>query len=133
LDKIRQASKKLAAETPQRVEMIVLRTVRNDTELVQALKELCAFRCQFPGCGTRIPKKEGGYYIEVAHVRPIAEGGTSVLGNLVVLCPNHPAGLFLAWSTTCPQKKISREDFKNIGRAFEESAAKLDLTFAKKH
>jgi predicted restriction endonuclease len=71
------------------VETIVSRTVRNDTELVQALKELCEFRCQFPGCGKRIAKKDGGFYIEVAHVKPVAEGGTSVLGNLVVLCPNH--------------------------------------------
>lgn len=89
LEKLRQASKKLASETPQRVETIVSRTVRNDTELVQALKELCEFRCQFPGCGKQIRKKDGGFYIEVAHVKPIAKGGTSILGNVVVLCPNH--------------------------------------------
>lgn len=89
LERIREASKKLAAETPQRVETIVSRTLRNDTELVQALKALCDFRCQFPGCGKRIPKKGGGYYIEVHHVKAVAEGGTSVLGNLIVVCPNH--------------------------------------------
>jgi predicted restriction endonuclease len=64
-------------------------TVRNDTELVQALKELCEFRCQFPGCGKQIRKKDGSFYIEVAHVKPVAKGGTGILGNVVVLCPNH--------------------------------------------
>ena len=34
-------------------------------------------------------KKDGGFYIEVAHVQPVEKGGTSVLGNVVVLCPNH--------------------------------------------
>ena len=76
LEKLRQASEKLIGETPQRVETIVSRTVRNDTELVQALKELCEFRCQFPGCGKQIRKKDGGFYIEVAHVQPVAKGGT---------------------------------------------------------
>jgi len=74
--------------------------------------------------------------------RQIVSGGTIVH----VLCQNwaqevkltversmvYPAGLFLAWSTTCPQKKLSRDDLKNIGLAFEESATKLDLTFARK-
>ena len=89
LEKIREANRKLTAETPQRVETIVSRTVRNDTELVRALKELCEFRCQFPTCGKRIPKKGGGFYVEVHHVKPVAEGGPSVLGNLIVVCPNH--------------------------------------------
>ena len=30
-----------------------------------------------------------GFYIEVAHVKPISRGGKSLLGNLLVLCPNH--------------------------------------------
>ncbi|MDP2846091.1 MAG: HNH endonuclease, partial [Candidatus Methanoperedens sp.] len=58
-------------------------------ELVKTLKELCQFRCQFPGCNVRIPKKDGGYYIEVAHIEPVSQGGKSVIGNLLVLCPNH--------------------------------------------
>jgi predicted restriction endonuclease len=56
---------------------------------VGALKELCGYRCQFPDCGVAIPKRRGGFYAEVAHIKPVHKGGKSVLGNLLVLCPNH--------------------------------------------
>lgn len=75
--------------SPERVRSVVERTVRRDTQMVQALKQLCGFRCQFPRCGVRIPKRDGGFYIEVAHIEPVSEGGSSIIGNLLVLCPNH--------------------------------------------
>jgi predicted restriction endonuclease len=56
---------------------------------VKALKQLCNFECQFPNCRTKIRKRNGDYYIEVAHIHPVANGGRSVIGNLLVLCPNH--------------------------------------------
>jgi hypothetical protein len=87
--RLRKLSEALANETPEKVEAIVNRTVRRDTGLIQALKRLCEFRCQFPNCGVQIPKRAGGYYIEVAHIKPMRAGGQSVLGNLLVLCPNH--------------------------------------------
>lgn len=43
----------------------------------------------------------------------------------------YPAGLFLAWSTTNPQKGLSREVLKNVREAFDESLMNLDLTFTK--
>ena len=89
LTRIRQLNLAMADISPKRVRLVVERTVRRDTQLVKALKELCEFRCQFPGCGVRIPKRDGGFYIEVAHIRPVSQGGRSVLGNLLVLCPNH--------------------------------------------
>lgn len=89
IDKLRQLNDKLSEVAPERVYSIVSRTIRRDTQLVKALKELCEFRCQFPGCGVRIPKRDGGFYVEVAHIQPVHKGGRSVLGNLLVLCPNH--------------------------------------------
>lgn len=86
---LKALSKKLANETPERIEAIVERIARGDSKLIQALKQAYQFRCQFPSCGKRIPKKEGGFYIEVAHIKPVRLGGPSVLGNLLVLCPNH--------------------------------------------
>jgi hypothetical protein len=86
---LKALNEKLANETPEKIEAIVNRTVRRDTKLIQALKQACEFRCQFPNCGIRIPKKDGGFYIEVAHIKPVRSGGPSVLGNLLVLCPNH--------------------------------------------
>lgn len=79
----------MAGVSPERVRSVVVRTVRRDTRLVKAIKELCEFRCQFPGCGVRIPKRDGGFYIEVAHIQAVREGGRSIIGNLLVLCPNH--------------------------------------------
>ena len=29
------------------------------------------------------------FYSEVAHIKPVSQNGQSVLGNLIVLCPNH--------------------------------------------
>jgi len=72
-----------------RVRSVVERTVRRDTELVKALKPLCEFRCQFPGCRGRTPKRNGGFYVEVAHIEPVSEGGPSTIGTSLVLCPNH--------------------------------------------
>jgi hypothetical protein len=89
IEKLRRASQQLANEPPQQIETTVTRTIQNDTEMIKGLKALCEFRCQFPGCGKQIRKRDGGFYIEVAHVKARASGGTSVLGNLVVLCPNH--------------------------------------------
>jgi predicted restriction endonuclease len=37
----------------------------------------------------RILKRDGTFYIEVAHIQPLSEEGRSILGNLLVLCPNH--------------------------------------------
>lgn len=89
LERIHQLNEAMADVSPQRVRSVVVSTVRRDTQLVKALKELCEFRCQFPGCEARIRKRDGGFYIEVAHIQPASQGGQSVIGNLLVLCPNH--------------------------------------------
>jgi hypothetical protein len=74
---------------PTRVTQLVQTTIRNDTKIIKAVKEAAGFRCQFPGCGHQIKKRDGTNYIEVAHISPVKNDGKSILGNLVVLCPNH--------------------------------------------
>lgn len=81
--------KQMQEVSPERVRKIVATTIRNDTAMVKALKHAFNYRCQFPGCGIQIQTKQQGYYIEVAHIEPVKTGGRSVLGNLLVLCPNH--------------------------------------------
>jgi hypothetical protein len=75
--------------SPERVKQLVQVTIRNDTTIIKALKKAANYICQFPGCGHQIKKKDGTYYIEVAHISPVKDDGKSILGNLVVLCPNH--------------------------------------------
>ncbi len=89
LEKIQQINSSMKYVSPERVASIVSRTVRKDSKIVNALKVLCEFKCQYPGCTARIPTRSGSFYVEVAHVRPVSKGGQSVIGNLLVLCPNH--------------------------------------------
>ena len=84
-----ELNEKMQNVSPERVEKLVSATIRKDTKIIQAFKKASDFKCQFPNCGQRIIKKNGGFYIEVAHIKPVAKGGQSVLGNLIVLCPNH--------------------------------------------
>jgi len=88
-ERLRQAEAAMADVVPERIQAVVSQTIRRDTRLIEALKEVFNYRCQFPGCNVRIPKRGGGYYIEVAHILPVSKGGQSRLGNLLVLCPNH--------------------------------------------
>jgi predicted restriction endonuclease len=89
IDKIRRINEIMKNVSPQRISSVVSQTIRKDTKLVKALKSICDYRCQFPDCGARIQKSGGGYYIEVAHIQPVKSGGKSIIGNLLVLCPNH--------------------------------------------
>ncbi len=84
-----ELNKKMQFVSPERIEKIISSTIRKDTKIVNKLKEIVDYKCQFPNCGKKIKKKNGGFYIEVAHIKPISKGGQSVLGNLLVLCPNH--------------------------------------------
>lgn len=88
-ERLRLLDEQMIEVSPARVKSLVEQTIRRDTKLIKSLKDLCSFRCQFPTCGIQIPKRDGGFYIEVAHIEPVARGGRSRLGNLLVLCPNH--------------------------------------------
>ncbi|MCY7311881.1 MAG: HNH endonuclease [Chitinophagaceae bacterium] len=80
---------KMQNVSPERIDKLVSMTIRKDTKIINALKKSADFKCQFPDCGQQIKKKGGGFYVEVAHVKSVSTGGQSVLGNLIVLCPNH--------------------------------------------
>jgi HNH endonuclease len=82
-------NEKMKNVSPARVEKLVSATIRKDSKIINALKKATDFKCQFPSCRQRIIKKNGGFYIEVAHIKPVSHNGQSILGNLIVLCPNH--------------------------------------------
>ncbi len=63
--------------------------LRNDRQIVNFLKETANYKCQFPNCTAEILMGDGSKYIEVAHINAVKDGGKSVHGNLLVLCPNH--------------------------------------------
>lgn len=84
-----EIDKKMQNVSAERIKKVVSATIRKDTKIIKTLKKVAGFKCQFPNCGHQIKKKTGGYYIEVAHIKPVKQDGKSILGNLIVLCPNH--------------------------------------------
>jgi predicted restriction endonuclease len=88
-EQLAELNQKMQHVSPERIDKLVSTTIRNDTKVINALKKAANFKCQFPSCGQQIKKKGGGFYIEVAHIKSVAQGGQSILGNLLVLCPNH--------------------------------------------
>lgn len=81
--------KKMNGKSPEIVKRTVEKWIRHDDSIVQHFKQAADYKCQFPDCNVRIQKKDGGFYIEVAHIMPVAKGGKGEIGNLLVLCPNH--------------------------------------------
>lgn len=81
-------NKMLLVEPEKRIKEVE-KILRKDREIVDLLKKIANYRCQFPHCNSNIPTKKGLNYVEVAHIHPVFTGGQSVLGNLLVLCPNH--------------------------------------------
>jgi hypothetical protein len=88
-DKLKDLNDKMQFVSPERVSKLILTTIRKDTTFIKLLKEASDYSCQYPDCGHQIKTKDNGYYIEVAHIAPVSVGGRSVIGNLLVLCPNH--------------------------------------------
>ena len=64
-------------------------TLRKDRKIVELIKKSANYKCQFPDCSSQILTKTGTNYVEVAHIKAVHKGGQSIIGNLIVLCPNH--------------------------------------------
>lgn len=89
LENLQKLSNTMSKVSPKRRLMKIDSLIRSDARFVKSYKEYCGYKCLFPGCNAKILKKNGSYYAEVAHILPVHKGGQSVLGNLLVLCPNH--------------------------------------------
>jgi putative restriction endonuclease len=54
------------------------------------LKTKANHKCQFPHCQNQpVKTRDGGFYTELKMIKSTADGGKVMLGNLLVLCPNH--------------------------------------------
>jgi putative restriction endonuclease len=54
------------------------------------IKAKANHKCQFPSCQNQpVKTRDGGFYTELKMIKPVYELGEMVLGNLLVLCPNH--------------------------------------------
>ena len=89
LERLIEINAKMQAVSPRRAKKLVNTLIRNDLAFIRLLKEAANHKCQYPECGHQIQTRDNGFYIEVSHIAPVKSGGQSVLGNLIVLCPNH--------------------------------------------
>ena len=60
--------------------------IKRKTILVAFVKERDDYKCK--ACGFTFKKKDGENYVEVAHIKPLSEGGPDDPENMVALCPN---------------------------------------------
>jgi len=76
------------SQCPERVLEEVFRVARNTT-LSTNLKAHYGRCCQV--CGLSVVLPRGQRYVEVHHLRPLGgkHAGQDILGNMIVLCPNH--------------------------------------------
>lgn len=86
-----------------------------DNVIISYLKELRNFECQI--CGHKIQKKNGGFYIEAAHIKPKSEMGDESPDNILILCPNHHKE-FDEGDTTITEKTKDFIKFKMNGKEY---------------
>lgn len=86
---LKNLNEKMKEISPEKRLKEVERTLRKDKKIVELIKKVNHYKCQFPDCNSLVWTAKGINYVEVAHIKPVKEGGRSVLGNLIVLCPNH--------------------------------------------
>jgi hypothetical protein len=86
---LKQLNEKMQNVSPEKRITEVQKTLRKDKQIVALLKKVAKYKCQFPNCNSLIMTADGKNYVEVAHIKPVNQGGQSILGNILVLCPNH--------------------------------------------
>jgi hypothetical protein len=86
---LQQLNKKMQLVSPERRLSSIDQILRKDKEIVGLLKKVAGYKCQFPNCKSVVKMTNGSNYVEVAHIKPVHKGGKSIIGNMIVLCPNH--------------------------------------------
>jgi len=84
-----QLIKDLSNVVASKTEMIIVqqKTYKRNNKTIAQLKLYRNFKCQI--CNTQIKKKNGGFYIEAAHIKPKHKKGSEIPENILILCPNH--------------------------------------------
>jgi hypothetical protein len=72
--------------TPTRFERVVQEFARSPAVVAEVLR-IAAGRCELCECAAPFLRADGSPYLEVHHVRTLAEGGADTVDNAVALCP----------------------------------------------
>jgi 5-methylcytosine-specific restriction protein A len=77
-----------ASKTPARVPVVILGFARNP-DVVAEVRLRAKGKCE--ACKEKAPflrRKDGAPYLEVHHIKQLAEGGEDTVKNAIALCPN---------------------------------------------
>ena len=90
-EKSRSEIKKILQGNPRAARRgeFVVRRFERDNRMTALIKEYRGRKCQI--CNVNIREKNGGRFVEAAHIKPKKDGGDETLENILVLCPNHHA------------------------------------------
>ena len=77
----------LDQDAPTLVKTSAGKHYKTNTMRKKLLKIIHGYKCQV--CGSFILKKDGGRYVEAAHIQDKAKKGTEESHNILILCPNH--------------------------------------------
>jgi HNH endonuclease len=82
--------KELRGITPSspEIERYKGRRYKRDSKTIAQLKILRNYQCQM-GNHKGVLKKDGGYYVEGAHIKSKSTRGPEAPSNILILCPNH--------------------------------------------
>lgn len=86
LEHLKELANKALEDTSRKYITVDGRKIMRKSILVKLVKERDDNKCQ--SCGFTFKKKNGENYVEVAHMRGLAEGGPDHPDNMVALCPN---------------------------------------------
>lgn len=67
-----------------------------DPSVIAAVRKLANGRCEACGADAPFAKPDGEVFLEVHHVRTLAEGGPDFVNNAVAVCPNCHRALHFA-------------------------------------
>ena len=77
----------LGPDTPTLIPRPAGKQYKTDNKTKVMIRKLRGYKCQI--CGYGVPKKDGGRYVEAAHIQDKALKGPMRPYNILILCPNH--------------------------------------------
>lgn len=103
-----------APKIPEKVQVISV-TFRRNADVVASVLERAKGICEC--CGEPAPfsrKSNGDPFLEVHHVKPLADGGEDTVKNAMGVCPNCHRRLHFGTDTRCHKQTEETEPGKGV-------------------
>ncbi len=120
--KIQTLNKPKGNQTPKAINTTTT-TYPRDNEVVTWILHSAGDQCESCGCKAPFATGDGRPFLEVHHVRRLADGGSDTIENAVAVCPNCHRALHYANDRVERTSKL----YKNIGRLERFNIMKKEL------